>query len=68
MPSAPPELQAMFEDDFEASLVVEKRHFFNQYGYIIPKHDKESLPKPDREDEAIDYLILEWDYGYEGSN
>ena len=64
MPSAPSALTGLFEDDSAAVEIVCRRHFIDALCFIRPKGSKDNIPKPTTEDEAIAYLILEWDYGY----
>ena len=60
MPQAPNELRAKFEDDRVAWDVL-KDNFIDHRGLIKPKPGY--VPN-DRDFEAIDYLVLEWDYAY----
>jgi len=61
MPQAPSYLQAMFEDD-RAAWEALKDNFTDTRGVIMPKPGH--LPVW-HELLAVDYLVLEWDYGYE---
>lgn len=62
MPTAPEHLRARFADD-SAAWDVLREHYRDDRGVIRPK-------PPGRwpsthEARAIDYLVLEWDYGYD---
>ena len=62
MPQAPDELREKFPDgDGEAWEVLEA-NFVDNRGLISPK--QKGYTPTDRENEAIDYLWLEWDYAY----
>lgn len=63
-PQATPELCAKFPgDDAEALAVLEANFHTRLRGFII--RPKVSGYKPtEREDDAIDYLFHEWDWGY----
>lgn len=63
MPSAPAHLCAKFPGgDEEALRVLVDRFDVDRTGMIRPKFH--GLVVAPREAEAIDYLWLEWDYGY----
>lgn len=63
MPSAPTWLCDLFPGDDEEALKVLERNFVVPRGFII--HPKVAGYKPtQRENEAIDYMFMEWDYGY----
>lgn len=65
MPTAPKELRDKFPGmDTEALQLLEAAGFTVSKDFIVRK------PKPDynpssREFDAIDYLVEEWDYGYD---
>lgn len=61
MPQAPEYLRAMFEDDSDAWRHLS--NFYDDRGLIRPKIA--GTTPTDKQAHAIDYLILEWDYGYE---
>lgn len=64
MPQASDELRAKFPGhDEEAFKVLEENFVVRRDGMIVPKV-KGYKPTP-REDDAIDYLFHEWDYGYD---
>lgn len=64
MPQSPPELRAKFPDgDLEALRVLKENFVIDQSGVIHPR--AWGYEPTSRENEAIDYLWLEWDYGYE---
>lgn len=62
MPSASDELREMFSGPEEALTLLDK-HFTEKAGCIYPK-DNAYNPTL-RENAAINYLVYEWDYGYE---
>lgn len=63
MPSAPPELAAKFpRGDEQAFEIIDANFNTRRDGMIEPKVVGYK-PTPE-EDEALDYLWLEWDYGY----
>lgn len=62
MPQAPSHLRVMFEDD-SAAWAVLAENFRDDRGMIRPK--VKGYRATAQEDCAIDYLWLEWDYGYE---
>lgn len=63
MPQAPEELRAKFSGgDGEALDILRENYVVDCSGVIHPK-TKDYQPTK-RENEAIDYLWLEWDYGY----
>ena len=61
MPQAPEYLRAMFSDDADAWGHLS--NFYDDRGMIRPKITG-ALPT-EKQAYAIDYLCLEWDYGYE---
>lgn len=61
MPQAPSYLQAMFEDDSAAFAVLANN--FNDTGGLL--RPKPGYTPTSSDYHAIDYLCLEWDYGYE---
>lgn len=64
MPQATPELRAKFPGhDSEAMEVLAKN--FTQSKGVYRKKDPNYKPNL-REWDAVDYMIQEWDYGYEG--
>lgn len=64
MPSAPAELQDKFPGmDSEAIEVLEKHGWSMSPGFIWSPPAPTYKPSQ-REWDAIDYLIQEWDYGY----
>lgn len=65
MPSAPQELRDKFDGPEDAWKVLE-RFCVNDQGIIRPRTDADVLlVKEDAElRAAVDYLWLEWDYGY----
>lgn len=64
MPQATPELAAKFPGGDTEALQVIKANFVVPRGFVI--HPKVKGYKPtEREDDAIDYLFHEWDYGYD---
>lgn len=63
MPQATEELRAKFPgDDQEAFAVLEANFNTSRGGMITPK--VLGYKPTEREDEALDYLFHEWDYGY----
>jgi hypothetical protein len=62
MPQAPAMLSNMFEDDGHAWDFL-RGHFSDDCG-VIRKNKSDYAPTRDQL-HAIDYLCLEWDYGYE---
>ena len=63
MPQAPKKLQDKFPDyDREALEVLRINFIVARGGIIRPK--KDGYAPTDRENDAIDYLFLEWDYAY----
>lgn len=64
MPSAPSYLQEMFEDDSSALDVIEE-NFNVSKGGLITRKNPAYIPS-EREEHALDYLFLEWDYACEG--
>lgn len=61
MPQAPSYLQSMFEDDAAAWRYLP--NFYDDRGMIRPKIA--GTTPVAKQVHAIDYLCLEWDYGYE---
>lgn len=66
MPSGPPELHEKFGDDSNAWSVLFRAGYTDDRGMIVPP-DEEHRPT-EEEREAIEYLILEWDYAWDYSN
>lgn len=64
MPSGCPKLHEKFQHDGNAWLVL-KNNFVETSGHIRKKDP--SYKPTDEELEAIDYLVFEWDYGYQDS-
>ena len=62
MPQAPDELRAKFPGWDQEAHAVLAEHFDDDNGMIRPK--VAGYQWTPREAEAIDYLILEWDYEY----
>lgn len=62
MPQAPQHLRDKFEDDGAAWAILDKHYYADKSGVIHPK-DSNRTPTPE-EGDALDYLWLEWDYGY----
>lgn len=62
MPQAPDELRAKFKDDSDAWDAL-KEHFDEKKFLIHPK--VEGYVPTEREADAIDYLVLEWDWEYD---
>ena len=63
MPQAPQSLRDEFEDDTNACLALKDN--FNERHGVFRKKDPSYAPTG-REMNALNYMILEWDYGYEG--
>jgi hypothetical protein len=63
MPQAPDELRAQFADDTSALEVIKANFSIARGGVIYPKSP--GRPATEREMAAVDYLALEWDYGYQ---
>jgi hypothetical protein len=61
MPQAPNHLRAMFSDDADAWRYLP--NFYDDRGIIRPKIA--GTEPTEKQGHAIDYLCLEWDYGYE---
>ncbi len=64
MPQAPEYLRKMFTDDQAAFKVIDANFNTSPGGIISPKvvgHDP-----TEQENYALDYLWLEWDYGFSG--
>lgn len=61
MPQAPDHLRAKFADDSAAFEALGFNFFCLPGGVIYPK---EGYVPNAHEWDAIDYLIMEWDYGY----
>ena len=66
MPSGPPELHARFGNDSTALELLEKAGYTHDKSFTIrpPAGHK---PTKDEMD-AINYLVLEWDWGYDARN
>lgn len=65
MPQATPELRAKFpEQDSEAWKVLEDSQRFMEFRFLIFPADPSYTPT-EREGDAIDYLIQEWDWDYD---
>lgn len=62
MPQAPGYLQAEFHDDAAALVVISSDFKVSRGGMIYPA--VEGYKPTERQYRAIDYLIMEWDYGY----
>lgn len=62
MPQATDELRAKFPDDDAEALEVIRENFNDDKGWITLK-DPNYKPT-EREWDAVDYLIQEWDYAY----
>ncbi len=65
MRQAPQELQDLFEDDCAAMAVLQEHYTVDRSGIMRPKDAGRNFQG--LEDAAINYLILEWDYGYRGA-
>lgn len=63
MPQGPPELHARFGDDSNAIQLLLSHNFTIDQQFII--RPPEGYIPTDEDNDAIDYLVLEWDYGYE---
>lgn len=64
MPQGPPELQEEFGTDY-AALQIIKENYTEGKGFVIrPK--VEGYKSTELENRALNYLWLEWDYGFEG--
>jgi hypothetical protein len=61
MPQGPAHLHAMFGDDSTAWTYLS--NFYDDRGIIRPKIA--GTQPTEKQFQAIDYLCLEWDYGYE---
>lgn len=61
MPQGPVHLHEEFGDDMTAWLVLKED--FNQHAGVIYPKDKNFAPT-EKQNRAIDYLCMEWDYGY----
>ncbi|QDH83662.1 hypothetical protein [Achromobacter phage Motura] len=64
MPQASAELAAKFKDDGDAFEVLADRFHVGTNGYIQPKQGTEVT---DDDMDAIEYLVDEWDYGYDNT-
>lgn len=64
MPAGPPELQEEFGTDSAALKVIEENYTFGK-GFIISPKVEGYKPTP-LENRALDYLWLEWDWGFWG--
>lgn len=62
MPQSPAHLQAQFPSDSEA-LEILKENFIIYRNGMIGRKDPGYVPT-EKEKDAVDYLVLEWDYGY----
>lgn len=66
MPSAPDDLRAKFPGCIEQAFeVIDDYCVVERSGLIRPKKGVDPKTFPQRVNDAIDYLWLEWDYGYE---
>ena len=63
MPSATPELQAKFPGCDREAFEVLKKNYNEKAGVFYPK--VVDYKATEREDDALDYMFHEWDYGYE---
>ena len=64
MPQATQELRDKFPGDDKEALKVIEDNFIVHKGFVIRPKVKDYKPTQ-REDDALDYLFHEWDYGYE---
>lgn len=64
MPSGPPELQREFGDDATALEFIDKNYEVGKGFVIRPR--VAGYKATAKENRALDYLWLEWDYGFEG--
>lgn len=62
MPQAPDYLRKQFADDGEALDAIRVGYYVDK-GFIIRPRYKGYEPS-ERENNALDYLWLEWDYGF----
>lgn len=66
MPSGPAYLHRMFGDDWVAWTYLRRRGFFRvQGGIIVPPY--QGYKPNQREENALGYLFMEWDWCYEPS-
>lgn len=63
MPQASEELRAKFPGDDAEAWDVLKENFNDTAGVIYPK--VEGYKPTEREDDALDYMFYEWDYGFD---
>jgi hypothetical protein len=66
MPQGPAHLHEKFKDDAGAWKILQQVGYTDDRGMIIPPDDE--YRPTEEEKEAIDYLVLEWDYGWDYSN
>lgn len=64
MPQAPDDLRELFGDDCDARSELTEHYTIDRF-VIRPKQKTRAIT--DRESAAIDYLVLEWDYGFEAN-
>lgn len=62
MPQASEELRAQFIDDVDAFECIKENFKVERNGLIVQKDP--SYKPSTREQAAISYLVLEWDYAY----
>lgn len=63
MPSAPQWLRDKFPGDDQEALAVLEDNFTEKAG-VFRRKDSNYSPT-ERENDALDYMFYEWDYGYE---
>lgn len=63
MPSGPPELHAYFQNDTNAMNLLLSHGYTCSKDFIIRPPNKKHI-STSKENDAIDYLVLEWDYGF----
>ncbi len=64
MPSAPPYLQEMFDND-SVALAIIGEHYSVGKGFVIRPRTP-GYKATTQEEHALDYLWLEWDFAFEG--
>lgn len=62
MPSGPAHLHARFGDDWVAWKYLQRRGFTMAKGFVSPPF--QSYVMSQMEDDAVDYLLMEWDWDY----
>ena len=65
MPQAPEYLREEFDDDQAAWKVLNEHYREAKGGLIVPR--VAGYKATEQENRALDYLWLEWDYGFEGT-